>query len=124
MIVLVQEDEIGKPGRYSNITPTTEGSGFGAIIEVFTSTKSSKITDPIDTLTGIVTDVRITTTGSAYKVNDTLTIAASDIGRGDDGTDLVFTLNESDTKSINGGNGIGKLTVEYLERQTLWKAKE
>ena len=27
-------------------------------------------------------------------------------------------MNESDTKSINGGNGIGKLTVEYLERQT------
>ena len=65
-------------GTYTDIT-VSGGSGNGAIASVVTSE-----TD--------VTSVTITSAGSGYAIDDVLTISSSDIGRGDDGADLEFTL--------------------------------
>ena len=76
----------GTPGVYNNVTFTSNGSGTNGLARV-TSDGSS------------VPSVEITNGGANHAVNDTITIAAANIGN--PGSDLTFTV-----KSINVGDVI------------------
>ena len=76
----------GIPGVYNSVSFTSNGSGTNGLARV-TSDGSS------------VPSVEITNGGAGHAVNDTITIAAADIGN--PGSDLTFTV-----KSINVGDVI------------------
>ncbi len=83
-------------GTYSNVTYTTNGSGTGGTVSVTTS--------------GANTISSVTVSGgTGYKVGDTITIAASQLGGGGGGTASVLTINNvlADTVQMSGTvNGI------------------
>lgn len=81
---------------YTGITPTTSGSGTGAVVDI--TLLVGPEADYDETNTRIVVD----TAGSDYQVGDTLTIAGTDLGGTSPLNDMTLTITEIDPQPYPG----------------------
>lgn len=81
---------------YTGITPTTSGSGTGAVVNI--TLLVGPEADYDETNTRIV----VTTAGSDYQVGDTLTIAGTDLGGTSPLNDMTLTITEIDPQPYPG----------------------